>query len=113
MAAVVIYDWSLTFPDEIRLIWRNKLTRAKVLFLVNRYFFIIFYIIQAAAYLLAMSNAVSKYVLLPSCNVMSHFSSRRGRSEPLSLFRTPFELLSHIAVLDLRLLVLSLACCIA
>lgn len=35
--AVVIYDWSLTFPDEVRLMWRNKLSGAKVLYFLNRY----------------------------------------------------------------------------
>ena len=36
---MVIYDWLLTFADEIHYIWNRKLTGAKVLFLVNRYIF--------------------------------------------------------------------------
>lgn len=41
---MIIYDWLLTFPDEIRLIWRQKLTGARVLFILNRYSTIALYI---------------------------------------------------------------------
>lgn len=58
--AVVIYDWFLTIPDELRLIQRHKATGAKVLFLANRYFFIFSEIFAATVCIASgLSNAVS------------------------------------------------------
>lgn len=42
--AAVVYDWILTLPDETRLIWKGKISGAKVLFLLNRYLFIACYV---------------------------------------------------------------------
>ena len=44
ITAVVVYDWILTFPDEMRLIWRHRWTGAKALFLLNRYLIIVFFV---------------------------------------------------------------------
>lgn len=44
--AVVVYDWLLTFPDEFRLIWKRKLTGARILFLLNIYLFLSFNLTQ-------------------------------------------------------------------
>lgn len=61
--AVLIYDWILTFPDEIRFIWRPKLTGARVLFLVNRYFFVLFYTSQVVFnFASGFNNTVSALV---------------------------------------------------
>lgn len=38
--AAAVYDFVLTFSDEIRFIWRRQITGAKILFLLNRYVFI-------------------------------------------------------------------------
>lgn len=38
--AVTIYDWIFTLPNEIRIIWSQKMTGAKVLFVLNRYLWI-------------------------------------------------------------------------
>ncbi|KAF4619224.1 hypothetical protein D9613_004828 [Agrocybe pediades] len=35
--AVLIYDWVITFGDEVTTIWPSKLSPTKVVFLANRY----------------------------------------------------------------------------
>ncbi|KAH9924068.1 uncharacterized protein B0H18DRAFT_1013333 [Fomitopsis serialis] len=40
-AALLFYDYILTFPREVRCIWGRRLSGATLLFLVNRYFTII------------------------------------------------------------------------
>lgn len=49
LLVVVVYDWLLTLSDEIRLVWKRKLTGATVLFLLNRYTTLIMYVIPILA----------------------------------------------------------------
>ncbi|KAI0338609.1 hypothetical protein BDW22DRAFT_689002 [Trametopsis cervina] len=37
IAALALYDYLLTFSQEIEMIWRRPLTGASVLFMLNRY----------------------------------------------------------------------------
>ena len=34
---IVLYEYTLTFPDEVNLFWKQKITGATVLFMANRY----------------------------------------------------------------------------
>ncbi|KAF8164784.1 hypothetical protein B0H34DRAFT_212451 [Crassisporium funariophilum] len=49
--AMVIYDHVLTFPREVERIWKQRITGATVLFLLNRYITPLQYIIFMDAYL--------------------------------------------------------------
>ena len=40
--AVVAYDFLLTFPDEIRIMWKCPVTGSKILFIANRYLYLLF-----------------------------------------------------------------------
>lgn len=44
--ALVAYEYLLTFYDEVKAIWRRKITGASVLFIVNRYVLIITIVLQ-------------------------------------------------------------------
>ena len=58
--AVIINDWILTLPDEIRVIWSGKMTGAKVLFLLNRYLWIALYVVSVMGdQLMGVSDIVS------------------------------------------------------
>ncbi|KAI0765799.1 hypothetical protein BC629DRAFT_1596599 [Irpex lacteus] len=41
-AALCIYEYFLTLPDEIDLIWRRQMSLAAFLYLVNRYAFVFY-----------------------------------------------------------------------
>ncbi|KAI0726520.1 hypothetical protein C8Q72DRAFT_796584 [Fomitopsis betulina] len=43
---LLFYDYALTFSREIRCIWRRKFTGATVLFLLNRYLFLVYRILM-------------------------------------------------------------------
>ncbi|GJE96173.1 hypothetical protein PsYK624_123660 [Phanerochaete sordida] len=47
LTALVVYEYLLTFQDEIRMIWRRKWTGATALFVANRYLLIASIILQA------------------------------------------------------------------
>lgn len=47
LTALVVYEYLLTFQDEVRMIWRRKWTAATVLFMMNRYLLIASIILQA------------------------------------------------------------------
>lgn len=70
---LVIYDWLLTFSDEIRLIWRLRLTGAKLLFVLNRYIFL-------AASLAAFGALLGHVVSIKACAscVKSYHFNHRG-----------------------------------
>lgn len=58
--AVIVYDWILTFPEEIRVIWTRKMTGAKILFLLNRYLWVAGYLLQLMFdFYVGLSNTVS------------------------------------------------------
>ena len=44
-SAVLFYDHLITLPEEIRHIWRQKLTFVNFLFLLNRYLLFVGYIV--------------------------------------------------------------------
>ena len=44
IAAVTMYDWFLTFSDEVRIMWKRPMNGAKVLFILNRYIYVAYYI---------------------------------------------------------------------
>lgn len=110
LTAVVIYDWLLTFPDEILVIWRAKVTRAKVLFLLNRYLSIAMYITAITSnQSLGVNNAVSIYTWThdTKANVKS---TCRGVPIFQQLFRKQAKRPSHIAVPESDLRIMSLLC---
>ncbi|EJF66367.1 hypothetical protein DICSQDRAFT_18633, partial [Dichomitus squalens LYAD-421 SS1] len=47
-SALILYEYLLTFNMEVRLVWRRKFTAATVLFLLNRYIFIVRYFMTVA-----------------------------------------------------------------
>ena len=55
-AGVVAYDFLLTIPDEVRVMWTRPLTGAKILFFLNRYLFVTSNIIQVAFITAAHTN---------------------------------------------------------
>lgn len=58
--AITVYDWILTLPLEIRVIWSRKMTGAKVLFLLNRYIWIAnFMVVVMVDQWVGVSDAVS------------------------------------------------------
>ena len=59
-AAVLLYDWTLTFPDEVRMMWTRPTNGAKIMFLLLRYSLIIYYIVQMLCdHIWEVSNKVS------------------------------------------------------
>ncbi|KAI0323971.1 hypothetical protein GY45DRAFT_1332051 [Cubamyces sp. BRFM 1775] len=56
-ATLIFYEYGITINQEVRLIWRRKVTGASVLFVVNRYIMIMDNIITLASFP-AMSNRV-------------------------------------------------------
>ena len=62
---MIVYDWLLTFSDEIRTVWQRPMTGAKLLYLFNRYMFISLYICLIMNDLAIMfSDKVSTQALL-------------------------------------------------
>ena len=45
-AAVITYDWLLTLPNEIHIIWKHPVKGANILYIVNRYSYIVFYVLS-------------------------------------------------------------------
>ena len=39
--ALILYDYILTFSQEVRWVWKQKITGASVIFFVNRYFMLV------------------------------------------------------------------------
>ena len=37
LAVLLAYEWCITFGDEVNLFWRNKMSLATCLFVLNRY----------------------------------------------------------------------------
>lgn len=63
LAAVTAFDWLVTFSDEIRLMWSRRMTGAKVLFLLNRYLWMISTILQVMLDLWAEPDNAVNYLL--------------------------------------------------
>ena len=57
---MLMYDYIVTFPYEVRLFWRRKATGATLLFFAIRYLTLFIWIFDAAT-IGSMSNAVSPY----------------------------------------------------
>ena len=53
-----MYDYTITFPYEVRLFWRRKATGATLLFFANRYLTLFYYIFLISTNV-SMSDAVS------------------------------------------------------
>ncbi len=49
-AAVVFYEYVISFDDEVRLVWRRKITGASVIFFLNRYLLVLQSVITVASY---------------------------------------------------------------
>ena len=49
LVALVFYDYVITLDHEINLFWKRKFTGATILFLLNRYLLVLFYIIDIAS----------------------------------------------------------------
>ena len=37
VAALLAYEWCITFGDEVNLFWRNRMSLATCLYILNRY----------------------------------------------------------------------------
>ena len=55
---MLVYDYAITFPYEVRLFWRRKATGASLLFFANRYLTLFIYIFDMMTNV-SMSDAVS------------------------------------------------------
>ena len=55
---MLVYDYTITFPYEVRLFWRRKSTGASLLFFANRYLTLFTYIFDITTNV-SMNNAVS------------------------------------------------------
>lgn len=44
--ALLAYDYLLTFRHEVRFVWGKKFSAATVLFVLNRYFIILLYVVD-------------------------------------------------------------------
>ncbi|OJT13584.1 hypothetical protein TRAPUB_9865 [Trametes pubescens] len=49
-SAVVFYEYVISFDDEVRLVWRRKITGASVIFFLNRYLLVLQSVITVASY---------------------------------------------------------------
>ena len=49
LAALILYDYIITFENEVQLVWRHKAAIVDVLFYLNRYNTLLFGIINAAS----------------------------------------------------------------
>ena len=58
LSALIFYEYAITFNNEVRLIWRRRITAASVLFFLNRYIMILDNIVTLISFP-AMSNRVS------------------------------------------------------
>lgn len=56
--ALLFYDYILTFRYEVRFVWGRKFSAATALFLVNRYFIIMLYLVDIVT-LFPISTKVS------------------------------------------------------
>lgn len=78
MKALAVYDWLLTSSDEIRIIWRRRVTGAKVLFILNRYSILgTFLTLTLSTLMYGPTNAVSVRTWRIQ-DVKSHTFARRG-----------------------------------
>ena len=57
-SVILLYDYTITFPYEVRLFWQKKATGATVLFFANRYLTLFYYIFVLSTNV-SMSDAVS------------------------------------------------------
>ncbi|KIK39609.1 hypothetical protein CY34DRAFT_808061 [Suillus luteus UH-Slu-Lm8-n1] len=55
---MVVYDWALTFEQEIELIWRQRWSLMTVLYLVIRYIGIPYYVCNIMSYIMNGTNVV-------------------------------------------------------
>ena len=45
LTALLVYEWCITFSDEVNLFWKNKKSLATFIFLLNRYLPLIFEVV--------------------------------------------------------------------
>ena len=63
-AALITYDYLLTVRREANLFWRQKINAASILFFVNRYFAVVYYVGLAYYRCLVLPFPVSRYYQL-------------------------------------------------
>lgn len=70
--ALLFYDYVLTFSREIRCIWHRKFTGATVLFLLNRYIFLVYRILMTVETFSLGGNAQAGQMVSGSYEYASH-----------------------------------------
>ena len=63
--AWIVFEYILTFTDEVQLFWRRKLTGATALFLVNRYTLLLYFLIFVYVAGIPALNTVSPPPSMP------------------------------------------------
>ena len=51
LAALLVYEYIITFDRELRHIWQRKLSSATVIFVLNRYTILALYLVNLVRYL--------------------------------------------------------------
>lgn len=66
LPALIFYEYCITFEQEFILFWKRKPNSASILYFLNRYFYLVYTVFDAADYV-TMSDRVStslKFVIL-------------------------------------------------
>lgn len=75
--ALVLYDWLLTFSDEIHLMWNRKITGARIVFLLNRYVFLLYNLTEVMNdFIYSGGNRVSVNTQIDICNMHANLSMK-------------------------------------
>jgi len=88
---ILLWDHILTFPDEVQLIWKARLSSAKVLFLVNRYMVPFTMIVQTHEF-----SGLEGYLSLACCKAWYAIGVSVGT---LSIATTNFLILLRLWVI--------------
>ncbi|KAL4247648.1 hypothetical protein ABKN59_007651 [Abortiporus biennis] len=78
MAALAIYDYFITFDQEVQHIWKTKFNLSSTIFVVNRYFNLFAVVGFAAVQLFPRTRLVSLPVALIRAYSHSHFAELSG-----------------------------------
>ncbi|KAG8752170.1 hypothetical protein FRC14_007276 [Serendipita sp. 396] len=72
---IMLYDWILTFPDEVRYIWsgKQKMSKAKAMFFWNRYF-VVPWIVISNYHIAGLRGPLSNNIVIPTVAIIQGIS---------------------------------------
>ncbi|PIL24668.1 hypothetical protein GSI_12552 [Ganoderma sinense ZZ0214-1] len=85
-AVIVLYDFALTTGDEVRLFWNRKLTGASVLFLLNKWINVLYFLFAVVGYF-KMSD-VSEFGFGLSGVNFPLMGCQAGENMPINIVKT-------------------------